>query len=121
MISKSIFGVPPLGTSKKSTFPVACLQHMLHCQVICCSKNHFELLKQYNLNLEKSYMNLGLLPVMLLMHTLLNRIDVNMKSDNGGYRFFGDSFNVEKADASAKLIQYEPLGLLTIGIHYILP
>jgi hypothetical protein len=66
-------------------------------------------------------MNLGLLPVMLLMHTLLNRIDVNMKSDNGGYRFFGDSFNVEKADASAKLIQYEPLGLLTIGIHYILP
>jgi hypothetical protein len=44
-----------------------------------------------------------------------------MKSDNGGYRFFGDSFNVEKADASAKLIQYEPLGLLTIGIHYILP
>ena len=44
-------------TSTKLTFPVAGLQHMPQCQVICCPSNHFLPLKQSSCNLSK-YLNL---------------------------------------------------------------
>ena len=44
-------------SSTKLTFPVAGLQHMPQCQVICCPLNHFLPLKQSSWNLSK-YLNL---------------------------------------------------------------
>jgi hypothetical protein len=44
-------------TSTKLTFPVAGLQHLPQCQVICCPSNHFLPLKQSSWNLSK-YLNL---------------------------------------------------------------
>jgi hypothetical protein len=60
---------------------------MPQCQVICCPSNHFLPFKQSSGNLSK-YLNLeksqlknfaSLLPIMTLMHVLLNSIDAGMK------------------------------------------
>ena len=118
-------------SSTKLTFPVAGLQHMPQCQVICCPSNHFLPVKQINWNLSK-YVNLeksqlkkicwyrglnpGLqLPIMALVHILLNSIDADMKLDigssRGGLRPYPLRFHVKEAGADAKLIQHGPLGV----------
>ena len=60
-------------------------------------------------------MNPGLqLPIMSLMHTLLNGIDADMKSEIGssrrGLRPYPLRFHVEEAGADVKLIHHGPLG-----------
>jgi hypothetical protein len=61
-------------------------------------------------------LNPGLqLPIMSLMHILLNSIDADMKSEigssRGGLRPYPLRFHVKEAGADAKLIQHGPLGV----------
>ena len=61
-------------------------------------------------------LNPGLqLPIMSLMHILLNSIDADMKSEigssRGGLRPYPLRFHVEEAGADAKLNQHGPLGV----------
>jgi hypothetical protein len=61
-------------------------------------------------------LNPGLqLPIMSLMHILLNSIDADMKSEigssRGGLRPYPLRFHVEEAGADAKLNHHGPLGV----------
>jgi hypothetical protein len=62
-------------------------------------------------------LNPGLqLPIMSLMHTMLNSIDADMKSEigstrRGSKRSYPLKFHVEEAGANAKLIQQGPIGV----------
>jgi len=84
--------------------------------------NHFLPLKQssWKIPTEKFHWYQGLnpglqLPIMSLMHILLNSIDVDMKSEigicRGGLTPYSLRFHVKDAGADTKLIQHGPLGV----------
>ncbi len=77
-------------------------------------------LKSWKIRTEKFRRYRGLnpslqLPIMSLMHILLNSIDADMKSEigssRGGLRPYPLRFHVEEAGADAKLNQHGPLGV----------
>jgi hypothetical protein len=76
-----------------------------------------KVLKSFKIPTEKycrfGRLNLGLqLPIMSLMHILLNSIDADMKSEigssTGGLRPYSLRFRVKEAGADAKLILHGP-------------
>ncbi len=92
-------------TYTKLTFPVAGLQHLPQCQVICCPSNHFLSLKQSSWNLSK-YLNLE--KSQLKNFAVLG---IEPRSSPGGLRPYPLRFHVKQAGADAKLIQHGPLGV----------
>ena len=116
-------------TSTKLTFPVAGLQHMPQCQVICCPSNHFLPLKQSSCNLSK-YLNLEKSQLKNFAGTgdwtrvcsqswlwciywiaLMQAWNSEIGISRWGLRPYPLGFHVKQAGADAKLIQHGPLGV----------